>query len=359
MKTSPVFLDFSPVSYIIGEGALSSSGKLLENFPRFIVLVDENVREHCLPVFRERLPMLDTSDVICIESGEEKKRLDQAVHIWNELTRMNVDRDALLINLGGGVVTDIGGLAAATFKRGMQFINYPTTLLGMVDAAIGGKTGVDFGNFKNQVGLFIDPVSVVIDPVFLDTLEDVQWQSGFAEVLKYGLVMDIELWRMLFGKKYNEIEDLDKVIIKAAKDKIDIVRHDFNEKGIRKNLNFGHTIGHAFENYFLSINQPVMHGQAIAAGMLCESWMSKQMFGFESTQLDEIVEMIDLNFQRFDLNETQIPLLINLMRQDKKVRKGQLNFSLLKKIGKALHNVEFEPELVVESIKFYMNKSST
>ncbi len=159
MKTSPVFLDKSPCSYVIGHGALSQSAKILENCPRVIILVDENVREYCLPVFRENLPNIDTSDVICIQSGEEKKKLDQAVHIWNELTRMNVDRDAVLVNLGGGVITDIGGFTAATFKRGMQFINYPTTLLGMIDAAIGGKTGIDFGNLKNQVGLFIESLS--------------------------------------------------------------------------------------------------------------------------------------------------------------------------------------------------------
>ena len=167
--------------------------------------------------------------------------------------------------------------------------------------------------------------------------------------------MDIELWRMLFGKNYREIEDLDKVIIKAARDKIDIVKHDFKEKGIRKNLNFGHTIGHSFENYFLSIGSTVTHGQAIAAGMLCESWLSKQMFEFECTQLDEIVEMIDTNFQRFQLDESQIPFLVDVMRQDKKVRQGKLNFSLLRKIGKAIHDVEVKPELIVESLLYYIN----
>ena len=356
MKTSPVFLDTKPVSYIIGSGALAYSAKLLEEYQRIIILLDENVHNYCLPLFLKELPALNIAGVICIQSGEEKKKLDQAVYIWNGLTRMNVDRDALIINLGGGVITDIGGFVAATFKRGLQFINYPTTLLGMVDAAIGGKTGVDFRNFKNQVGLFIDPVSVVIDPIFLNTLDDKQWQSGFAEVLKYGLIMDRDLWRALFGKKYREIEELDKIIIKAARDKIDIVKHDFKEKGIRKNLNFGHTIGHSFESFFLSSGHPVTHGQAIAAGMLCEAWLSFQLFGFEKAQLDEIVEMIDTNFERLNVNESHIPQFVDLMRQDKKVRRGRLNFSLLRKIGKALHNVEVKPELVVESLRFYINK---
>ena len=356
MKNSPLILDTKPVSYFIGEGALSHSLKVFENFTRFIILLDENVRTHCLPILREKVPAVAMSDVICIESGENKKNLDQAVYIWNELTRLNVDRDALIINLGGGVITDIGGFAAATFKRGIQFVNFPTTVLGMVDAAIGGKTGIDFEHFKNQVGLFVDPVSVIIDPIFLDTLEDKQWQSGFAEILKYGLIIDRDLWRILYGKKYREIDDLNKVIIKAARDKIDIVKHDFKEIGIRKNLNFGHTIGHAFESHFLLSGYPVTHGQAIAAGMICEAWLSCQLFEFDTSQLDEIVEMIDANFQRLDVNESHIPQLLNLMRQDKKVRRGKLNFSLLKKIGKALHNVEVQHDLVVECLKFYINK---
>ena len=357
MKTSPVFLDTQPVSYVIGDGALADSKRLLKDFPRIIILLDENVQEHCLPVFRSFLPEVDISGVICIQSGEDKKNLDQAGYIWSELTKMNVDKDALLINLGGGVVSDIGGFAAATFKRGISFVNYPTTLLGMVDAAIGGKTGVDFSSFKNQVGLFIDPVSVVVDPVFLKTLDDKQWQSGFAEVLKYGLIIDRELWKMLRGQSIHGISDWNEIIIKAARDKIDIVKSDFLEKGIRKNLNFGHTIGHSFESYFLKTDNPITHGQAVAAGMICETWLSQKIYDFEDECLEEIVNMFDINFDRLNITEDLIPTFLDLMRQDKKVREGKLKFSLLRKIGKAVHHVEVSPEQVVESLKFYMNKS--
>ncbi len=357
MKTSPVFLDTKPVSYIIGDGALAYSKRLLKDFPRIIILLDENVKEHCLPVFKSFIPEVSISGVICIKSGEDKKNLDQARYIWDELTKMNVDKDALLINLGGGVVSDIGGFAAATFKRGIPFINYPTTLLGMVDAAIGGKTGVDFIGFKNQVGLFIDPRSVVIDPVFLKTLDEKQWQSGFAEVLKYGLIIDRELWKILRGKKISDIDNWNEIIMKAARDKIDIVKSDFLEKGIRKNLNFGHTIGHSFESYFLKKDKPITHGQAIAAGMICETWLSQKIYDFEDECLEEIVNMFDINFDRLDISEDIIPTLLDLMRQDKKVRKGKLKFSLLRKIGKAIHHVEISPEQVVGSLKFYMNKS--
>lgn len=356
MNDSLFVLDSKPVSYVIGEEALGFLAKDLSKFSGVVILVDENVSIHCLPVFKKNLPALSIRGVITIQSGEEKKNLEQTVHIWNELTRMQVDRDSLLIALGGGVVTDIGGFAASTFKRGIQFINFPTTLLGMVDAAIGGKTGIDFRKFKNQVGLFADPHAVIVDPVFLKTLEDKHWQSGFAEVLKYGLIMDRELWRLLAGKHYHEIDNWTKIIIKAARDKIDIVRHDAREKGVRKNLNFGHTIGHAIESYYLKAGKPVTHGQAIAAGMICEAWISSHIFKIECIKLKEIVQMIDLNFERFDLDESVIPELLALMRQDKKVREGKLRFSLLRKMGKAIHDEEVEIEMVSASLQFYFNR---
>lgn len=337
---------------------MAFSEKNLEHYKQVVILVDENVEIHCLPVFREKLPLLHIKGIIKIQSGEEKKNLEQTVHIWNELTRMQVDRDSLLIVLGGGVVSDIGGFAAATFKRGIKFINFPTTLLGMVDAAIGGKTGIDFSNFKNQVGLFTNPCSVIVDPVFLATLEDKHWQSGFAEVLKYGLIMDRELWRLMHGKHYREIDEWNKIITKAARDKMDIVRHDALEKGIRKNLNFGHTIGHAIESYFLKSGSPVTHGQAIAAGIICEAQISSKIYEFECTQLKEIVEMIDINFDRLEIDESIIPDLLDLMRQDKKVRDGKLRFSLLRKLGKAVHDNVVDMKLVRESIQFYINREN-
>jgi len=355
MKSSPVFLDTKPVSYVIGIDSLVYSSRIIEKYQRIIILVDENVKQHCLPVFTKSLPSVESSDVICIKSGEERKNLEQSVYIWNELTRMNVDRDTLMINLGGGVITDIGGFVASTFKRGIAFINYPTSLLGMVDAAIGGKTGIDFSNYKNQVGLFTDPKSVVIDPVFLSTLEDKHWQSGFAEVLKYGLIIDRDLWRSLAGKNFREIDDWNTIITKAARDKIDIVRHDFLEKGIRKNLNYGHTIGHAFESYFLKKGIPITHGQAIAAGMICEAWISQKLYEFDKEQLNEIINMFDINFSRLPIDDSMIPEFFAIMRHDKKVRSGKLNFSLLRRIGKAIHNIEVNANLITDSIKFYIN----
>ena len=359
MSKSPLFLDTKPVSYIIGNGALAFSEKSLKKYQRIIMLVDENVKKHCLSVFKEHLPKVDIDHLITINSGEKQKNLEQAVFIWNELTRLKVDRDTLFINMGGGVVTDIGGFVASTYKRGISFINFPTSLLGMADAAIGGKTGIDFGGYKNQVGMFSDPVSVIIDPIFLNTLEDIQWQSGFAEIMKYGLIMDRELWSMLVGNDYHDITEWNKIITKAARDKIDIVHHDALEKGMRKNLNFGHTIGHAIESYYLKHDKPVTHGQAVAAGMVCETWLSSKLFEFDCLQIDQIVNMIDLNFTKFDISEDNIPELLELMRQDKKVRGGNLKFSLIRKLGKAAHDIDVNTDLVIDSIKYYINRNNS
>ncbi len=357
MNSTPVIIDSKPVSFVIGEGALKHSKRLLKKFPRMIVLVDDNVRKYCLPVFEEFLNEFEFSGVVEIRSGEGFKNIEQSIDIWQALTDLKVDRDALLVNLGGGVVSDIGGFVAATYKRGIQFINFPTTLLGMIDAAIGGKTGVDFSGFKNQVGLFTDPIAVIVDPVFLKTLESVEWQSGYAEVIKYALIMDRDLWRMLDGKSYKEVEEWNKIIIKAAKDKIDIVRYDTHEKGIRKNLNFGHTIGHAFESFFLKTATPITHGKAVAAGMICESWISSQLYGEDCVLLPEIEGMIDKSFDRLDIQEKHIPEFMELMRHDKKVREGKLQFSLIKKIGKAVHNIEVDNPMVINSIKYYIHQS--
>ncbi len=353
---SPLVLDTESVKYIIGDGALEKSSNKFDQYGRVIIITDDNVEKHCLPVFKRKLPDLKIFATITIISGEENKSIHQLIYIWNELTRLNVGRDDLIINLGGGVLTDIAGMAAATFKRGVQFMNFPTTLLGMVDAAIGGKTGIDFAQFKNQVGLFINPVCVIIDPIFLSTLEKAHWQSGFAEVVKYGLIMDRELWQKLNKKHYQQIDDWSSIIIKAARDKIDIVRFDVYEKGMRKNLNFGHTIGHAIESFYLKSGKPVTHGTAIAAGIICEAWISSKIFSLECTNLEPIVKMIDNNFSRFNFTTDDIPVIMKLMKQDKKIRENKQKMSLIRKIGKAVHDIEIDDDLITKSLIFYIER---
>ncbi|MBU2554327.1 MAG: 3-dehydroquinate synthase [Bacteroidetes bacterium] len=353
---SPFILDTDTVWYAIGDGSLEKSRNRLADFHRVIILVDENTEKFCLPVLLTQVPELASCNLIRVTSGEKNKNIAQSSYIWNELTRLNASRDTLLVNLGGGVLTDSGGFAAATFKRGMRFLNIPTTLLGMVDAAIGGKTGVDFHDFKNQVGLFVNPVGMIAEPLFLKTLEEKQWQSGFAEVIKYALIMDRELWSKLEGNRYAEIVDWNPIIVKSARNKIDIVRFDAMEKGVRKNLNFGHTIGHALESYYLKSFNEITHGMAIAAGMICEAWISSKVFEMECPQLDEIVQLIDANFERLDFERSNIPSIIALMQQDKKMRANKLLFSLLRKIGKASHDIEVDEKLIEESLYFYIDK---
>lgn len=355
---SLITLDKGNVSYILGKDALEKSVPKITKYNRVIIITDGNVFEHCLPLLKSKIPELESADIIITKFGEENKSLEQLCVIWDELTKLNADRDDLIINLGGGVVTDIGGMAAGTFKRGLTFVNIPTTLLGMVDAAIGGKTGIDYLGFKNQVGLFVSPSVVVVDPLFLSTLEHVHWQSGFAEVLKYGLIMDNELWHKLDGRKFTEVDNWNYFIIKAARNKIDIVEFDKMEKGIRKNLNFGHTIGHAIESYYLKTDAPVTHGMAIAAGMICETWISSHLFNMECKKANYIVDTIDNNFGRLKIGESDLPEIMTLMKQDKKVRKDKYNFSLLRKIGKAVHDVIVDDKLIVDSLNFYINKKT-
>ncbi len=347
--------DNNQVQYLISENSLKQSAKYFAAYPSIFILIDENTEKYCLNVLQKQLPELKIRGYIKIPSGESEKNLDRASFIWKKLTNLDANRDSLLINLGGGVITDMGGFCAGTFKRGIDFINIPTTLLAQVDAAIGGKTGINFMSIKNQVGLFYDPKAVIVDSVFLKTLDDKYWQSGLAEIIKYALIMDRELWKMLDMRRYSEIDDWNKIITRSAKDKIDIVRYDKLEKGIRKNLNFGHTIGLALESLFLKRGKNITHGQAIAAGMICESWISSKMTELECENVEEIIKMIDRNFDRLEISEKDIPEIIDIMRQDKKIRDGLFKFSLLRRLGKAVHDIVVDAELMEKSLYFYIN----
>ena len=354
MKKPQLIWDIKPVSYILGKDAVALSVKRLSDFGKRFVLVDENTQEHCLPTFKTLTKNIEIDGIITIKAEKASKNIEETINVWNKLSEFGADRDSLLINLGGGVVTDLGGFAAATFKRGISFINYPTSLLGMVDAAIGGKTGLDFSGIKNQIGLFTNPIKVVIDPIFLKTLNQNQFLSGYAEMLKCGLIMDRDLWRSLSKLNYQQINDWDSLIVQSARNKVDIVRHDIHEKGIRKILNFGHTVGHAIESFYITKGQPVTHGEAVAAGMICETFISSKIYEFECTQFNEITSVIDLNFKRFELKTKDIEELLTFMKQDKKRKGGKHNFSLLRKLGKAVHDIEVDDETIKESLIFYI-----
>ena len=304
----------------IGEDSLSKLD--FSTYSKSAILVDENTKKHCLNL----LPTLNESVIIEIKSGEENKTLSTCNLIWEELTKNNFDRNSALINLGGGVIGDIGGFAATTYKRGIDFIQIPTTLLAMVDASIGGKLGVDFNSLKNQVGLFSNPESVIINPIFLETLSEEELKSGFAEVVKHALITDKELWEKVTNTPFNNL-DWKEMIYTSLEIKNKIVISDPKENAERKKLNFGHTFGHAVESYYLEKGTPILHGEAVLMGILLEVEISV----VSQEQNNEIKNYILSNFslpftpKKSDL----LPFLMN----DKKNKVGKINFSLLTNIG--------------------------
>ena len=269
---------------------------------------------------------------------------------------MGGDRKSVLINIGGGVVTDLGGFVAATFKRGIDFINIPTTLLAMVDASVGGKTGVDLGNLKNQVGVIEQPKMVLIFPEFLNTLEERQLKSGFAEMLKHGLIMDDVYWNHLCadsGDAYQQAEIKTSIKIKGA-----IVVQDPTEKNIRKKLNFGHTLGHAIESYFLKSTEreTLLHGEAIAIGMVLEAYLSHKLTGLSKIELDEIKRNFAKQYAPVKFSKLEIDTILELLKHDKKNAHGNINFVLLNSIGNAVIDVKVSSEFLRESFLYYMEQ---
>ena len=323
------------------------------NFSKVFVLVDNNTKAHCLPVFKEICPF-PLDGVISIKAGEPYKTIETCLQVWRELSQLGADRKSLLINLGGGVVTDLGGFVAATFKRGIQFINIPTTLLAMVDASVGGKTGVDLGSLKNQVGVIQQPDSVLIFPRFLETLEQRQLKSGFSEMLKHGLILDENYWAQLCNAG-PEIHDHQKIktsiAIKGA-----VVAQDPTEQNVRKKLNYGHTLGHAIESYFLTStdHETLLHGEAIAIGMVLEAYLSHRLTGLSKIEMDEIKRNFGELFSKIKFSKSDIETILELLKHDKKNEHGKINFVLLNRIGNAVIDIQVSPELLKESFVYYM-----
>lgn len=315
------------------------------------VLVDEHTEKYCLPLLTK---YLFNTQVIKIKSGEQFKNLETAQFIWNELQRLNADKNAVLLNLGGGVIGDIGGFCAATFKRGIDFINLPTTLLAMVDSGIGGKTGIDYNGIKNTIGLIADPKAVYIYPDFLITLPKDEMTNGYAEVIKHALIADDSLWEKL---KKNELSDWHKigsVINDNIKIKLKVVSKDPFEQNIRKQLNFGHTIGHAIESYSLKKDsKPLKHGEAVAIGMICEAFLSRELIDFSNKELRSVSEYILRFFPKYSLKTILSPDLISYMYHDKKNIGAEINFTLLKRIGKASINHVCTEHQIARALNYY------
>ncbi len=318
-------------NYSIWIGTDSLSKLAISKYSKVAVLVDENTKKACLPILLKAKPELNNALVIILKSGEENKNITSCNIIWEALSQHNFDRDSLVINLGGGVIGDMGGFAASTYKRGVSFIQIPTTLLAMVDAAIGGKLGIDFNGLKNQIGLFNNPKTVLIHPTFLETLAKEQLISGFAEVIKHSLITDKHYWKQLITSNFNSL-NWEEVITHSIKIKNQITLADPNEQGERKKLNFGHTYGHAIESYYLEKGNPILHGEAIALGIIEEIKLSKL-----STQEREEINNFILSVFKLPTLPKKEELLL-FMKNDKKNSEAKINFSLLDGIGSCTFN---------------------
>ncbi len=323
-----------------------------KDYSSIFILVDENSLELCYPVF---IPLLETDkriEIIEIESGEINKNLDTCSGVWNALTELSADRNSLLITLGGGVITDLGGFVASTYKRGIDFVNIPTTLLSMVDASVGGKTGVDLGVLKNQIGLFANPQIVLIDGNYLATLNERESRSGIAEIIKYGLTYDIKLLDLL--NNFNSL-NINELIHRSIEIKNEIVLQDPKENGLRKVLNFGHTLGHAIESYFLESKNKInlTHGEAIAIGMVCESYLSHKVLKLSKEKVMIVKNMIDAMYEKVVIDVSDYDPIFDLLKHDKKNSNGQVNFVLLNDFEDFKLDCKISNELLIESIEFY------
>ncbi len=307
-----------------------------------------------MPVLSQ-LSSLPEATEITIGAGDVHKELDTLASVWQILSEKGATRHSLLINLGGGMITDLGGFAAATFKRGIPYINIPTTLLAMVDASVGGKTGINFNGLKNEVGVFCPACSVLIDTNFLRTLDRENFVSGYAEMLKHGLISEPAHWEELlaFDLEQVDYERLKTLVGKSVMIKEDIVRQDPYERGIRKALNLGHTIGHAFESLALEESRPVLHGYAVAWGMICELYLSVVKAGFPQEKMRRTNQFIQENYDSFLFDCKQYDRLYELMLHDKKNTAGIINFTLLNDIGEIAINQTADKELIFETLDFY------
>jgi 3-dehydroquinate synthase len=325
------------------------SGFLVNSaYSSICVLVDEHTEVLCYPLIEKSLPQ---HKVIRVKSGEEFKDITTCSLIWQQLTDLTVDRHGLLIILGGGVLGDMGGFCAATYKRGIDFVLMPTTLLSQVDASVGGKLGIDFQHFKNHIGLFQEPVATLICTHFLKTLPARELRSGFAEVIKHCLISDVEMWDKV---RINSLDDQDwkTLVTHSVEFKWSVVEEDPKEKGLRKILNFGHTVGHAVEGYFLANGNRIFHGEAIAVGMVCESYLAYKKGLLNKAGLDQITEYILKIFEKISIPQHTEPILAGVL-QDKKNKGNKILMALTNHVGKAVWDIEINEEEIKSSLTYY------
>lgn len=320
---------------------------------KIFILIDQTTHDMCLPKLQNFLCLKGAQSIV-IKVGDTNKTLDSLAEVWTALSQGGATRHSLMINLGGGMVTDLGGFAASTFKRGIDFINIPTTLLAMVDASVGGKTGINFGGLKNEIGVFSDSKFVIINTQFLDTLDHDNICSGYAEMLKHGLISDNKHWAELvgFNLAQPDLAQLQRMVAESIKVKERIVTEDPHEHGIRKALNLGHTVGHALESFAMKHGRPVLHGYAVAYGMVCELYLSARKTDFPTDKMHQTVRFILDHYGRLPYTCDDYPELLELMRHDKKNTSGIINFTLLGGIGDIRINQTATKEEIEEALDF-------
>jgi 3-dehydroquinate synthase len=323
------------------------SGK---SYSKIGVLMDINTEKFCYPLLKDSLPIHDT---IIIQAGEEHKNLEACQQVWEAITQIHFDRHSLLLILGGGVIGDLGGFCAATFKRGIDFVLLPTTLLAQVDASVGGKLGIDFQTYKNHIGVFCEPVATLISPAFLNSLPERELRSGFAEIIKHCLISDRAMWDVI-RKKTLAAQDWNVLIPHSVAFKKQVVETDPKESGLRKILNFGHTVGHAVESYFLNSDNRIFHGEAIAIGMICESFIGLKKSLITEAELQEISTYIKDIYPKVSLPAVRNPI-VELMSQDKKNKGNRILMALTKGIGQAGWDVEVSAEEIEASLDYYQS----
>jgi len=357
MQRIPIVINISPEKYdvVLADSVLGRIEDIFrfEQFSKVAVLTDTTIEQFILPPLLTVLP--HNSKIITINPGEQAKSLETAMTIWNQMMSFGMDRKSLLINLGGGVITDLGAFVASTYMRGIQFIQIPTTLLAQVDASVGGKTGVNFGGIKNIIGTFNQPNLVIVDVSTLQSLPDREFISGFAEILKHGLIHDIEYFHFASVKKPREYtpREMMNIIEKSVKIKADIISGDIKElTGSRKLLNFGHTIGHAIEATLMDLNTPILHGEAISLGMLAEAQLSELRGSITTAETTEIKNSFIKAGLPVMLPKISIETVIQKMKFDKKNENGIIKFTLLQKMGQALADCEVSDEQIQTALSY-------
>lgn len=323
------------------------------NPSKLFILCDENTHSFCLPTLLANLETEIPFEILEIEPGEEMKTIETAIQLWEILAEYAADRKAIMINVGGGVITDLGGFVASTYKRGIRFINIPTTLLAMCDASIGGKTGIDHQFLKNIIGTFAQAEEIFYYPNFLQTLPFEQLRSGFAEMLKHGLIADVKHWEALTANREIRVENLSAQIGVSMQIKEHIVKADFKEENLRKTLNFGHTTGHALESLFIQAEKPIPHGEAVAIGMICETHLAYLEGLITSETSEKIISKITGYFPLHPITSFGNTQILSIMGHDKKNAGGKINFSLITGIGSCNFDYHCSLENIEKSLDFY------